>query len=471
MNNNNSKKLFIKTYGCQMNVYDSIKMQELLEPFGFEATEQMDEADMVILNTCHIREKASEKMYSELGRIKKIKDARAKESDKKSEMIIAVAGCVGQAEGDEIFTRAPYVDIVVGPQSYHSLPTLIAKLARNEKHLIELDFIEEEKFDHLPETQLSQGATAFVSVQEGCDKFCTFCVVPYTRGAEFSRPVEEVYRETISYVAKGAREVQLLGQNVNAYHGKVGNNRLLGKFATDEEFAVEFPEKSNEQYNLAKLIEHISTIKDLERIRYTTSHPRDMDDELIKIHGANSKLMPFLHLPVQSGSNRILQLMNRKHTREEYFTIIDKLRVARPDIVLSSDFIVGFPGETDEDFADTLDLVKRVRYGQCFSFKYSPRPGTPAATREQVPEDVKTERLNILQQELMKQQLELNESVVGKILPVLFEKSGKYSGQIVGKTPYMQSAYVNNADKSLQGRIVDVKITRALATSLEGELV
>lgn len=452
MSQNNSKKLFIKTYGCQMNVYDSIKMQELLEPFGFESTDNMEDADMVILNTCHIREKASEKMYSELGRIKKIKDNRKLSTDKnaKAEMIIAVAGCVGQAEGDEIFTRAPYVDIVVGPQSYHSLPTLIAKLARNEKHLIELDFIEEEKFDHLPETQLSQGATAFVSIQEGCDKFCTFCVVPYTRGAEFSRPVEEIYRETMSYVTKGAKEVQLLGQNVNAYHGKAADD---------------------EQYNIAKLIEHISNISGLERIRYTTSHPRDMDEELIKIHGTNNKLMPFLHLPVQSGSNKILKLMNRKHTREEYFTIIDKLRVARPDIVMSSDFIVGFPGETDEDFADTLDLVKRVKYGQCFSFKYSPRPGTPAATREQVPEEAKTERLMVLQKELMQQQIELNKSVVDKILPVLFEKSGKYSGQIVGKTPYMQSAYVNNADKNLQGKIVDVRITKALATSLEGEII
>lgn len=441
-----SKKLFVKTYGCQMNVYDSIKMQELLMPFGFEVTEDLNDADMVILNTCHIREKASEKVYSELGRIKKVRDKRLD----RPEMIIAVAGCVGQAEGEEIFRRAPYVDIVVGPQSYHTLPDLVAKLARAEKHLIELDFVEEEKFDNLPQNFEGQGASAFVSIQEGCDKFCTFCVVPYTRGAEFSRNVEEIYRESMAVVSKGAKEVHLLGQNVNAYHGK----------ATEDN-----------NYNLSELISHVAKINGLERIRYTTSHPRDMDDELIKLHGTEAKLMPFLHLPIQSGSNKILKAMNRKHTREEYFTIIDKLRVARPDIVMSSDFIIGFPGETDEDFADTLDLVKKVGYGQCFSFKYSPRPGTPAASMEQVPEAIKVERLAILQQELSRQQLELNESCVGKVLPVLFEKNGKHEGHIVGKTPYMQSAYVENADKSLLGKIVNVKINKGLAISVSGEIV
>lgn len=441
-----AKKLFIKTYGCQMNVYDSIKMQELLAPFGFEATEELSAADMVILNTCHIREKASEKVYSELGRIKKISDKRSG----RPEMIIAVAGCVGQAEGEEIFRRAPYVDIVVGPQSYHTLPDLVAKLARSEKHLIELDFVEEEKFDNLPQNFQGQGASAFVSIQEGCDKFCTFCVVPYTRGAEFSRNVEEIYRESMAVVSKGAKEVHLLGQNVNAYHGKAADD---------------------EKYNLADLIRHVAKINGLERIRYTTSHPRDMNDELIALHGTEKKLMPFLHLPIQSGSNKILKAMNRKHTREEYFTIIDKLRVARPDIVMSSDFIIGFPGETDEDFADTLDLVKRVGYGQCFSFKYSPRPGTPAASMKQVPEAVKVERLAILQKELARQQLELNKSTVGKIMPVLFEKEGKYDGHIVGKTPYMQSAYVENADKNLIGKIVNVKINKGLAISVSGEIV
>lgn len=441
-----AKKLFIKTYGCQMNVYDSIKMQELLAPFGFEATEELTDADMVILNTCHIREKASEKVYSELGRIKKISDKRSG----RPEMIIAVAGCVGQAEGEEIFRRAPYVDIVVGPQSYHTLPDLVAKLARSEKHLIELDFVEEEKFDNLPKNFQSQGASAFVSIQEGCDKFCTFCVVPYTRGAEFSRNVEEIYRESMAVVSKGAKEVHLLGQNVNAYHGKAADD---------------------EKYNLADLIRHVAKINGLERIRYTTSHPRDMNDELIALHGTEKKLMPFLHLPIQSGSNKILKAMNRKHTREEYFTIIDKLRVARPDIVMSSDFIIGFPGETDEDFADTLDLVKKVGYGQCFSFKYSPRPGTPAASMKQVPEAVKVERLAILQKELSQQQLELNKSSVGKVLPVLFEKDGKYDGHIVGKTPYMQSAYVENADKNLIGKIVNVKINKGSAISVSGEVV
>ncbi|MCP5369679.1 MAG: tRNA (N6-isopentenyl adenosine(37)-C2)-methylthiotransferase MiaB [Rickettsiaceae bacterium] len=443
-----SKNLYIKTYGCQMNVYDSIKMQELLKPFGFKETTQLECADMVILNTCHIREKASEKIYSELGRIKIIKDERIKQG--KGDMIIVVAGCVAQAEGDEIFKRAHYVDIVVGPQSYHSLPTLLEKLARSEKNLIDLDFVEETKFDNLQETTMSQGASAFISVQEGCDKFCTFCVVPYTRGAEFSRPVEQIYREAMAAVAKGSKEIYLLGQNVNAYHGKAN---------------------LDEVFSLADLISHISNINGLERIRYTTSHPRDMDDKLIALHGIEQKLMPFLHLPVQSGSNKILKAMNRKHTREEYFTIIDKLRVARPDIILSSDFIVGFPGETDEDFADTMDLVTKVRYGQCFSFKYSPRPGTPAANMQQVPEEIKTSRLEILQKELSQQQFNQNQEYVGKIVPVLFEKMGKYQNQIMGKTPYMQSAYVENAGAELIGKIAQVNIVKALPTGLACELI
>lgn len=446
-----AKKLFIKTYGCQMNVYDSVKMKELLDPFGFESTEDMNEADMVILNTCHIREKASEKMYSELGRVKQIKDAKKTADSKSSEMIIVVAGCVAQAEGEEIFARAPYVDIVVGPQSYHTLPELVAKLARSEKHLIDLDFIEEEKFDNLPKTYSGQGASAFVSVQEGCDKFCTFCVVPYTRGAEFSRKVEEVYRESMVLAAKGAKEIHLLGQNVNAYHGR----------SSAEE----------KTYSLAQLIQHIATINGVERIRYTTSHPNDMNEELIEAHGEIGKLMPFLHLPVQAGSNKILKLMNRKHTREDYFAIIEKLRQVRPDIVMSSDFIVGFPGETDEDFADTLDLVKKVKYGQCFSFKYSPRPGTPAASKEQVPEHIKTERLTILQKELSNQQLEFNQSCIGKIMPVLLQKEGKHDDQLVGKTPYMQSVYIDNPDKSLIGQIVDVNIVQASLASLVGMIV
>lgn len=441
-----------------MNVYDALKMQELLASFGYTQTEQLEEADVVILNTCHIREKAAEKVYSELGRIKQIKDDRLAKGLYKT--IIIVAGCVGQAEGEEIFRRAPYVDIVVGPQSYHTLPELMAKLARSEKRLIELDFVEEAKFDNLSANLQPQGASAFVSVQEGCDKFCTFCVVPYTRGAEFSRPVEQVYRESVTMVAKGAKEIYLLGQNVNAYHGKVDNTQAENiKIDTVKDFT------------LADLIRHIAKIKGVERIRYITSHPLDMQDDLINLHGTEAKLMPFLHLPVQAGSDKILKAMNRKHTREEYFAIINKLRISRPDIVMSSDFIVGFPGETDEDFADTLDLVKRIRFGQCFSFKYSSRPGTPAAAMVQVPEAAKSERLKVLQQELSKQQYELNIASVGKIMPVLFERSGKHDGQIVGKTPYMQSAYVDNADINLIGKIVDVKITKALATSLEGEII
>ncbi|XVN42909.1 MAG: tRNA (N6-isopentenyl adenosine(37)-C2)-methylthiotransferase MiaB [Candidatus Rickettsia vulgarisii] len=436
------KKLFIKTYGCQMNVYDSIKMQELLDPFGYKPTNFMDEADIIILNTCHIREKAAEKMYSELGRIKKIKDIR-------SDLIIIVAGCVGQAEGEEIFKRAPYVNIVVGPQSYFDLPELLAKIARHEKHVIKLDFVEEAKFDKLPEQSSFQGASALISVQEGCDKFCTFCVVPYTRGAEFSRSLEQIYRETIRSVSNGAKEVNLLGQNVNAYHGKT-------------------PEGMD--CSLADLIKHIAKISDLERIRYITSHPIDMTDDLIELHGLEPKLMPFLHLPIQSGSDKILKAMNRKHNRDYYLDIIDRLRKSRPDMVFSSDFIVGFPGETDEDFADTLDLVKKVRYGQCYSFKYSSRPGTPAAVKEQVPEHIKSERLAILQQELSKQQLEFNESCVGKTMQVLFDRDGKLSDQLVGKTSYMQSVHVSNLDKGLLGKIIDVKIIKAGASSLTGEI-
>ena len=442
-----TKKLFIKTYGCQMNVYDSIKMQDLMLPHGYSMTENMEDADMVVLNTCHIREKAAEKVYSELGRIRQAKDNLRKVGRK---MSIVIAGCVGQAEGEEIFARAPYVDVVVGPQSYHSLPQLIAQIEDGKKHLIELDFVDEEKFDKLPQETGAQGASAFVSVQEGCDKFCAFCVVPYTRGAEFSRPVEQVYREILSAVSKGSKEIMLLGQNVNAYHGK-----------TSEGVDID----------LAGLVERISDIHGLERIRYMTSHPRDMNEALIKLHGSNAKLMPFLHLPIQSGSDKVLKAMNRRHTREEYFDIITSLRAQRPDIVMSSDFIVGFPGETDEDFADTLDAVKRVGYGQCYSFKYSPRPGTPAATKEQIPESVKNERLRILQEELFNQQLACNESVVGRVLPVLFDREGRLEGQIIGKTPYMQSVHLQNPDESILGRIVDVKIIEARPSSLVGELV
>ncbi|WP_342271654.1 tRNA (N6-isopentenyl adenosine(37)-C2)-methylthiotransferase MiaB [Candidatus Tisiphia endosymbiont of Parasteatoda lunata] len=442
------KKLFIKTYGCQMNVYDSIKMQDLLEPFDYQPTDSMYQADMIILNTCHIREKAAEKMYSELGRIKQIKDDRKSKGE--GNVIVTVAGCVAQAEGDEIFRRASYVDIVVGPQSYYDLPELIAKIARHEKHVIKLDFVEEAKFDKLPEQSNIQGVSSLISVQEGCDKFCTFCVVPYTRGAEFSRSLEQIYREITSSVSNGAREVILLGQNVNAYHGKT----IEGK-----------------EYSLADLISYIAKIPSLERIRYVTSHPIDMTEDLILLHGSEPKLMPFLHLPVQSGSNKILKSMNRRHNRDYYFDIINRLRNARRDIVFSSDFIVGFPGETDEDFADTLDLVKKVGYGQCYSFKYTPRPGTPAAVKEQVPEHIKSRRLAILQQEISRQQLLFNDSCIGKIMPVLFDRDGKLDNQLIGKTCYMQSVHVISPAKDLFGQIIDVKITEAGASSLSGEMV
>ncbi|WP_341793803.1 MULTISPECIES: tRNA (N6-isopentenyl adenosine(37)-C2)-methylthiotransferase MiaB [unclassified Rickettsia] len=443
-----SKKLFIKTYGCQMNVYDSIKMQDLLYPFGYEATESMADADIIILNTCHIREKAAEKTYSELGRIKKLQDQRKGQG--LNPAIIVVAGCVAQAEGEEIFQRTPYVDIVVGPQSYYNLPELIVKVVRHEKHLINLDFVEETKFDKLPEQLYPQGASAFISVQEGCDKFCTFCVVPYTRGAEFSRNLEQIYREALKVTASGAKEITLLGQNVNAYHGKGLDDKIC---------------------SLADLIKHLSAIPTLERIRYTTSHPIDMSDDLIKLHGLEQKLMPFLHLPVQSGSNKILKAMNRKHERDYYFDVINRLRAERPDIVFSSDFIVGFPGETDEDFADTLDLVRKVGYGQCYSFKYSPRPGTPGALKEQLPENIKSERLSILQKELSDQQLAFNENCVGSVMKVLFDRNGKFDDQIIGKTPYMQSVYIANPDKNLLGKIIDVKIIKAANNSLAGEVI
>jgi len=442
-----TKKLYIKTYGCQMNVYDSIKMGELLSPHGFELSEQPEGADMVILNTCHIREKASEKVYSELGRIREEKELKKANG---SNMVIAVAGCVAQAEGEEIFKRAPFVDIVVGPQSYHNLPQLLEQTKRNNKWAIDLDFAEENKFDQIKFDVQSQGPAAFLSIQEGCDKFCNFCVVPYTRGAEYSRGVPEIYREAIKLVALGAREINLLGQNVSAYHGLAGDGQT---------------------WTLGKLIKHLAKIDGLERIRYTTSHPRDMvDDELFEAHATERKLMPFLHLPIQSGSNRILEAMNRKHTRETYLEIIEKFRTARPDIAFSSDFIVGYPGETEKDFEDTMDIVRQVKYSQCYSFKYSPRPGTPGSLLEnQVPEAVKSERLTRLQALIMEQQREFNDNSVGRAMPVLFIGKGKYDGQIMGRSPYMQSVYVQ-APAELIGTIADVKITESGQNGMGGEL-
>lgn len=441
------KNLHIITYGCQMNVYDSVKMAELLAPYGYAQTDDMNDSDLIILNTCNIREKAAEKVYSELGRIKKIKDKHALNGRK---MHIAVAGCVSQAEGEEIFRRAPQVDIVVGPQSYTTLPDLLSKITRdNLKHAINLDFVSEAKFDTLPEETNSQGISAFLSIQEGCDKFCTFCVVPYTRGAEFSRPIADVYREAIKLAEHGAKEITLLGQNVTAYHG-----------ASPE------GEKS-----ISDLIRLVATIKGIERIRYTTSHPRDMTDELIELHASEPKLMPFIHLPIQSGSNNILRAMNRKHTAEEYLNIINKFRKVRPDMAFSSDFIVGFPGETDQDFEDTMELVRKVGYAQAYSFKYSIRPGTPAANKEnQVPEDVKTERLARLQALILSQQQEFHHKSIGNITDVLFDKPGKYEGQVTGRNPYMQAVHIANHPELL-GKTAKVKLIAPFSNSIAADLL
>ena len=437
------KKLFIKTYGCQMNAYDSARMADLLAPLGFVGTDAPEAADMVILNTCHIREKAVEKVYSELGRLTQMKRA-------KPEMLVAVAGCVAQAEGEEMVRRAPVVDLLVGPQSYHRLPEMIARHARDHGHQLQTDFPALEKFDHLPEAVSDSGISAFLTVQEGCDKFCTFCVVPYTRGPEHSRAPERIIAEAETLASRGAREIILLGQNVNAYRG----SDAYGK-----------------DWNLARLIAGVAAIPEILRIRYMTSHPRDMDDDLIAAHGECEKLMPFLHLPVQSGSDTILAAMNRQHTAEDYLRLIERLRAARPDIGFSSDFIVGFPGESDADFEATLALVREVKFAQCFSFKYSPRPGTPAAAARKVISDaVKTTRLLTLQALLLGQQDQANLSAIGKTLAVLFEKPGRELGQLVGRTPYLQPVHVKGP-KGLIGKIQNVKLEALTANSLHGALI
>lgn len=437
------KRLFIKTYGCQMNVYDSERMADVLRPLGYAPTETPDDADFVILNTCHIREKAAEKVYSELGKLRLMKEARD------GGMTIAVAGCVAQAEGEEIMRRQPAVDLVVGPQAYHQLPELLTRTARARGERIGADFAPNEKFDALPVARGGDGVTAFLTVQEGCDKFCTFCVVPYTRGAEWSRPVAAILAEARELASRGVREVTLLGQNVNAYDG-------------------EGPDGSPS--TLARLAYALADIPGIDRIRYTTSHPNDMSDDLIAAHAEVDALMPYLHLPVQSGSDRILRLMNRKHGRTKYLELIDRIRQARPDMALSGDFIVGFPGETDRDFADTMDLVRRVSYASAFSFMYSPRPGTPAATMAaQVPDAAARERLHALQALLLEQQVAFNASQAGKTLPVLFEKKGRHGAQAIGRSPYLQSVHVEDADH-LIGQIVPVEIERGQQNSLSGRL-
>jgi tRNA-2-methylthio-N6-dimethylallyladenosine synthase len=444
-----TKKLFIKTYGCQMNVYDSDRMADVLAPLGYAPTDMVDGADMVILNTCHIREKASEKVFSELGRLRQLKERMADQQGRK--MTIAVAGCVAQAEGEEITRRAPWVDIVVGPQTYHRLPELVGQLDPSSRNrIIDTDFPEEVKFDFLPGEHAPRGPAAFLSVQEGCDKFCAFCVVPYTRGAEFSRPVKTVLEEARRLVASGTRELTLLGQNVNAYHGAHDNGK---------------------DWSLGRLIRALAEVDGLERIRYTTSHPLDMDDELIAAHGDVPQLMPYLHLPIQSGSNHILQEMNRRHTRDVYLAVIDKLRNVRPDIAMSGDFIVGFPGESDADFAETLALVSKVGYASAYSFKYSPRPGTPAANADvQVAEAVKSERLESLQQLLNAQQFAFNKSTEGRVVDVLVERAGGRDGQMAGRSPYMQAVnFIGTADQI--GQIVPCRLSAARQNSMTGEIV
>jgi len=444
-----TKTVYIKTYGCQMNVYDSARMADVLAPIGYGPAERPEDADMVILNTCHIREKASEKVFSELGRLRQAKDARERAGA--GRMILAVAGCVAQAEGEKIQRRAPYVDIVLGPQTYHRLPEMVARAERaaGTGGVLDTDFPVESKFDHLPEPASDPGPAAFLTIQEGCDKFCTFCVVPYTRGAEFSRPAGEVLVEARRLAAAGAREVTLLGQNVNAYHGRGPDGRDWG---------------------LGRLARALAEIEGLERIRYTTSHPRDMDDELIAAHRDVPQLMPYLHLPVQAGSDRVLAAMNRRHTADDYRRIVDRLRTARPDLALSSDFIVGFPGETDADFDRTMSLVEEIGFAQAYSFKYSTRPGTPAAAAgEQVPEADKAARLDALQALLNRQQRAFNEATVGRTLPVLFDRAGRHPGQLVGRSPYLQAVHVE-APAHWFGAIADVAVTACTANSLAGAL-
>jgi tRNA-2-methylthio-N6-dimethylallyladenosine synthase len=447
-----AKRLFIKTYGCQMNVYDSDRMADLLAPLGYRLAATAEAADMVILNTCHIREKAAEKVYSELGRLRPLKTARAAAGEA---MVIAVAGCVAQAEGAEILRRAPFVDMVFGPQSYHHLPEMVAQATRAAAPgvgpglgILEIDFPPEAKFDFLPEASAA-GVTAFVSIQEGCDKFCTFCVVPYTRGSEYSRPVEQVLAEARSLVAKGVRELTLLGQNVNAYHGALAAGGEAG---------------------LGELVRRLADIPGLQRIRYTTSHPCDVDDALIAAHREVPQLMPFLHLPVQSGSDRVLAAMNRRHSADDFRHTVARFRAVRPDMAFSSDFIVGFPGESDADFAATLALARETRFAQSFSFKYSPRPGTPAAAfDQQVPEAVKDARLQELQELLAEQQQEFNDSMVGRIVPVLLERPGRHPGQLIGRSPYLQAVHAEAAPERI-GEIVPVRILGCGRNSLAGAL-
>lgn len=442
-----NKKYYIKTFGCQMNVYDSNRIAGILQNLGYTEASNAKSADLIIFNTCHIREKAAEKVFSDLGRIYLLKQERAEQG---LDTIIGVVGCVVQAEDEQIAKRAPFVDFATGPLTYHRLPEILAKIARKKgQSIIDTEFPAEAKFDFLPENK-SQGGCSFLAIQEGCDNFCTYCVVPYTRGVEYSRPVDEVIKEARRLVKSGSCELNLLGQNVNSYHGEDSNGK---------------------ERNLAYLLRQLAEIDGLERIRYTTSYPADVDDDLISCHHDIKKLMPYLHLPVQSGSDKILKAMNRRHTSGDYLKIIEKLKKANPDLRMSSDFIVGFPGEEDKDFQATLNIVKEVGYIQAFSFKYSRRAGTPAALMpNQMEEKIKKERLNILQDMLFSYQLNFNKECVGKIMPVLFESKGRHKGQLIGRTPYMQNLHAELSNDCLN-KIINVQVTEATTNSLSGKAV
>jgi tRNA-2-methylthio-N6-dimethylallyladenosine synthase len=461
-----SKKIYIKTYGCQMNVYDSQKIIDLMEPFGFGPCEEPKDADLILLNTCHIREKAEEKVFSDLGRMRPFKKARQGSGD---HLILIVAGCVAQAEGARILRRAPYVDAIIGPQTYHQLPEIVGRILRKENPgnkpgygVLATGFPKESKFDYLPEESLSSGPSAFLSIQEGCDKFCRYCVVPFTRGAEFSRSVEEILKEAQILVGKGSKEITLLGQNVNAYHGLYASNP-----SGDKKKNQEISSSKDTIWGLAQLLNLLKDIPGLERLRYTTSHPRDMTPDLIKAHGEIKSLMPFLHLPVQSGSDGVLEKMNRKHTVKFYKEIIQGLLAVRPEMKFSSDFIVGFPGESDEDFQETCALVEEVKFSQAYSFKYSPRDGTIGARLQQIPEEIKNKRLQYLQSIIEKHQQEFNHSCIGQKVYILVEKAGRHSGQWSGRTPHMQSVSFYSAENCL-GKILEVSIDSAKGYTLQG---
>ena len=441
-----SKKYFIKTFGCQMNVYDSSRIADMLKKEGYEEAKKQEDADLVLFNTCHIREKAAEKLFSDLGRAREIADERL-ENGKKT--VIGVAGCVVQAEDEQIVKRAPFVDFAVGPQMYYKIPQMLKEIEHKKGHadLLDTEFSADSKFDFLPENK-AQGACSYLAVQEGCNNFCTYCVVPYTRGAEYSRPVAEVLKEAKRLIATGTLELNLLGQNVNSYHGEDENGK---------------------ERDLAYLLRRVAELDGLKRLRYTTSYPADVNDDLIACHRDLKVLMPYLHLPIQSGSDKILKAMNRRHTSGDYLRIVEKLQEANPDLRMSSDFIVGFPGETEEDFQATLDVVNKVKYIQAFSFKYSRRAGTPAAVMpNQVEEKVKKERLNILQNLLFSYQEAFNKSCVGKVMPVLFEQKGRHKGQLIGRTPYMQNLHIETESANIN-KIIDVEVTEATTNSLSGK--